>query len=388
MGKLLESSRILWIEAQLRAPPLVQRNVIPRLHKAKEIIRSLIKPYLTVYQLQGQGQGGSLTVILASSGDSKPFLKSILFANEPLEREMGRVPVSRLSELASTLSGDIVIIEAATHLVRRLPRQNAFVMPPRVELMLDVQGDWQDVRRRLHRSVRFHDLRLIRKYGYEYETSHSDQDFELFYHDMYLPSMQVRHAELASPESFREAYQYFRHGWLFLVKRDGNYVSGGLCQARQGVVNFKLTGVIKADEQLMHEGAQAAVYYAVIHWANQEGYETVNFEGCRSYVGTGLFQYKRKWGSAVNLPPHQHKQIWIKVLRNTPAVFRFLRDNPCIIFDEKGKLQALIVTEDPAGVTPEIEATWRKKYETPGLNGLLILSMADLLKEPTYEGQQ
>ncbi len=388
MGKLLESSRILWIEAQLRAPPLVQRNVIPRLHEAKEIIRSLIKPYLTVYQLQGQGQGGSLTVILASSGDSKPFLKSILFANEPLEREMGRVPVARLSELASTLSGDIVIIEAATHLVGRLPRQNAIVMPPRVELMLDVQGDWQDVRRRLHRSVRFHDLRLIRKYGYEHETSHSDQDFELFYHDMYLPSMKVRHAELASPESFREAYQYFRHGWLFLVKRDGNYVSGGLCQARQGVVNFKLTGVIKADEQLMHEGAQAAVYYAVIHWANQEGYETVNFEGCRSYVGTGLFQYKRKWGSAVNLPPHQHKQIWIKVLRNTPAVFRFLRDNPCIIFDEKGKLQALIVTEDPAGVTPEIEATWRKKYETPGLNGLLILSMADLLKEPTYEGQQ
>ena len=388
MGKLLESSRILWIEAQLRAPPLVQRNVIPRLHEAKEIIRSLIKPYLTVYQLQGQGQGGSLTVILASSGDSKPFLKSILFANEPLEREMGRVPVSRLSELANTFSGDIVIIEAATHLVRRLPRQNAIVMPPRVELMLDVQGDWQDVRRRLHRSVRFHDLRLIRKYGYEYESSHSDQDFELFYHDMYLPSMKVRHAELASPESFREAYQYFRHGWLFLVKRDGNYVSGGLCQARQGIVNFKLTGVIKADEQLMHEGAQAAVYYAVIHWANQEGYETINFEGCRSYVGTGLFQYKRKWGSAVNLPPHQHKQIWIKVLRNKPAVFRFLRDNPCIIFDEKGKLQALIVTDDPASVTPEIEATWRKKYETPGLSGLLILSMADLLKEPTYEGQQ
>ena len=103
MGKLFELRRRLWIEAQLRAPPLVQCTVIPRLQEAKEILRLLIRPYLTVYQLRGQGQDGPLTVILASSGDSKPFLSSILFKDEPVESEIGRVPAWRLSELADIL---------------------------------------------------------------------------------------------------------------------------------------------------------------------------------------------------------------------------------------------------------------------------------------------
>jgi len=376
MSRLFELSRRLWIETQLVAPRWLQRAAIDPLHRTRRVLRRLSRFYLQIYQWQGQSQSGPLTVSFASWGDSAPFFKHLLFVKEPVEKEIDRVPVSRLSQLTS-LPGDLVIIEADEHLVRKFPRQHSVVMPPRVQFLLDVRGDWRDVELRISRSVRRHEFRLIRKYGYEYEISHSEQDFETFYTEMYLPTMLEKHKEMVAPVPFQEARVYFRHGLLFLVKRDGIWVSGGVCQPQQGTVNFKLLGVKNADQQLVHQGAQAAVYYAVIRWANQEGFEAVNFEGCRSYM-TGLFEYKRKWGTSIGIPPRQYEQIWIRAQRLTPASRQFLIDNPCIIVDEEGRLHALVVTDDADSLTPEAGAEWHKRYMTPGLSDILVRSVADL----------
>ena len=73
----------LWIAAQFKAPASVQRSVIPRLHTVKEIVRLLAWPYLPVYRMQGQSQGGPLTVDYVGLDFTKPFLKSILFEGDP-----------------------------------------------------------------------------------------------------------------------------------------------------------------------------------------------------------------------------------------------------------------------------------------------------------------
>ena len=344
----------------------------------------LCRPELEVYQWQGQSAGGPITVAFCSCSDAKPFFQSILFTEKPIEREIGRVPIWRLNKLAD-LPGDLVVVEADKSLIRRLPRHRALIMPPRVQFVLDVRGDWRAVELRIYRSVRRHEFRLIRKYGYEYEQSQSAEDFERFYTEMYLPTMIGRHKELASPMSMAEAYLYFRHGLLFQVKRDGVWVSGGVCQPQQGTVNFKLLGVKNADKQLLHEGAQAAVYYAVVHWANREGFEGVNFEGCRPYL-TGLFEYKRKWGTSVSIPKHQYEQIWIRVQRLTPPVRRFLKDNPCVIIDEEEELYGLCVTDDLDKATPETETDWRERFMTPGLSDILVRSATDLVSAGEASG--
>jgi hypothetical protein len=385
MSKPFEFGRRLWIESQLIAPPWLQRTVIDSLHQTKRTLRLFSRPYLKIYQWQGQGQDGPLTVVFGGWDDAKPFFKSMLFVEEPVEKEIDWVPIWRLSKLAD-LPGDLVFIEADRHLVRRFSHQPALIMPPRVQFMLDVRGDWREVELRIFRSVRRHEFRLIRKHGYEYEVSRSDQDFEKFYSEMYLPTMTEKHQELTSLMPLKEAYLYFRHGLLFLVKRDGDWVSGGVCQPQQGIVNFKLIGVKNADKQLIHEGAQAAVYYAVVHWANQAGFEAVNFEGCRSFLSS-LFQYKRKWGTSISIPEHQYNQIWIKVQRLTPVVRQFLKDNPCIVIDEEEKLHALIVTDDLDNITPETEANWHKQYMTPGLSGILARSATDLVSTGEQQRQ-
>ncbi len=376
MSKLFEASRRLWIETQLVASPWLQRTLIEPVHQARRVVRVVAKPYLKIHQWHGQTQRGPLSVSFGGGGDARPFFRSLLFEEQPEEEELTQVPIWDLGRLAD-LPGDLVLIEADKRLVSRLPRQAALVMPPRVQFMLDVRGEWREVELRISRSVRRHEFRLIRKYGYEYDVSHSDEAFDEFYTEMYVPTMAEKHGELTSLISREEAYLYFRHGVLLRVKRDAAWVSGGICQPQSDVVNFKLLGVRGADAQLIHEGAQAASYYAAVRWSNQEGFDAVNFEGCRSYLGS-LFEYKRKWGASVSIPAHQYQHMWLKIQRLTPAVCQFLIDNPCVIHAGEGKLYALVVTDDLGNVTPEAEAQLHKQYMTPGLSGILIRSVNDL----------
>jgi hypothetical protein len=201
---------------------------------------------------------------------------------------------------------------------------------------------------------------------------------------MYLPSVKARHGNLAIPSSFNETYQFFRHGLLLMIKRDGRYVSGCVCSAQQRAVKFVEVGVLDGDMQLMREGAQGAVYYALAHWANQQGYEFVDLLGAWPFISSGVFWYKRRWGATVSLSPDEHKRIWIGIKRNTPAVSRFLKSNPCVVVDGKGNLQGLIVTDDPDNVTPDMEATWNKMYATPGLCGFLNCSVSDLMHKDLF----
>jgi hypothetical protein len=372
VNKSLEFIRDLWIKARLNAPPSVQRTVILRLHEAKEIVRLLARPYLPVYQLQGQGRGGPLMVTHIGLEYAKPFLKDLLFVEDPVEQKVGRIPFWRHDELANLSSGDIIVVETTRHLIRKLPRQNAIVLPQYVHHILDVRGDWQDVKSRFRKSTR-RELRLTQKYDYQYEVSHDDQDFEMFYHNMYVPTMKNRHGSLASLISASEAYQYFRHGLLFLVKRDGQGICGSICDIEQDTVRYMIMGVINGDQQLMDEGAIGALNCLRIQWANQHGYKAVNFLGSGiPRLNGGMFQYKRKWGTAISVPPHLHRQIWIRIQHNTPTVSQFLKENPFIVVDENGKLHGLIVVDDPHNVSAKTRKGWEKRYVTPGLSSLLI----------------
>jgi hypothetical protein len=381
MSKFSELGHWVWMEAQLGAPPFIERAVTPRLHEAKEIARLLAEPYLTLYQWEGQNQGGALTATYAGLGYAGPTLKSLLFTEDPSQEEIGRVSARRPSELANAPANDITVVESSKYLIRKLPRENAVILPFRVQFVLDVQGEWEEVEQRFRRDARRNDMRKAQKYGYEYEISRSETDLEMFYRDMYLPTMEKRHGELAALLPRREAYQLLRYGWLFLTKRDGVYVAGGLCHTRQGILEFKEMGVLDGDEQLMREGAVGAMNYLRIRWAHQEGFKGVNLGECWPYL-SGIFQSKRKWGAVVSIPSHEHKQIWIGIHRNTPAVSQFLKSNPCVIVDSSGELQGLIVVDDSDNITSETESTWHKLYATPGLSGLLVRSVTDLAGKP------
>ena len=158
MNKILELSRSLWIKAQLQSPAWAQQGVLPRLHETKEIARLLVRPRLPVYEWRGQAAGGPLAIVYAGSGFTKRFLMDLLFVREPEERKLGLLAPWLCGELSHLSSGDMTIVHTAKHLIRKLPDQDAIVLPERVGHLLDVCGDWQDVLSRFRRSVRKNEL--------------------------------------------------------------------------------------------------------------------------------------------------------------------------------------------------------------------------------------
>jgi hypothetical protein len=392
MQSLRELGKKLWIDVQLCSPGWVQTTIIPYLYEARDLRR--VRPYLSIHRLQGQNGENPLTVDYVGLNywptlvenlytDYRPTLVRNLFTDKPTVRKIGRVPIWRASSVAARSGTDVVVVIGSKHLIKRLPRHNAFVLPLFVRMVVNVQGDWGDVERRIHKSIRKSHAQLVRKYGYEYELSHREEDFELFYRRMYLPTTEKRHSELASPMSLEEAYQNFRHGYLHLVKRNGQYVGGGLYYAHANVARLRIIGVIDADGQLIREDALGACCYALVHSANQAGFDEVNFGDCAPLLADGIFQHKRRWGSTATHSELSHEQIWLKVQRDTPAVRQFLKDNPLIIIGEHGQLQGLIVSDEADDVAETTRNEWNKQYATPGLDGLLVCSMGDLFSENT-----
>ncbi len=330
----------------------------------------------------GQARGGPLTITYAVSGSDtnlKSYLKSTLFVNEPIEERIGRVPLWRLGPLIDDAASDLTFIAAGKYLIRNLPAQNVIVLPRFVNQTLDVKGEWEEVLQRFHRGLRRHEVRLVRKHGYEYEVSNKDEDFNVFFYEMYLPTMRKRHGDQARLTSYAKAYRTYRHGILFLVKRESTYVSGVLCRVERGsaIVHFLMVGVKQADSQLMKEGAQGALYYAVIHWANQQGYAGVDFQGTDPYLRKGILQHKKKWGAAARI--QSHKRIWIRIHQNTSAVNQFMKDNPCIIINGQGDLQGLFFTDEPDNVPSDTNAAWESLCAMPGLSGYRTCSVEDFL---------
>jgi hypothetical protein len=135
--------------------------------------------------------------------------------------------------------------------------------------------------------------------------------------------------------------------------------------------------VINADQQLLAEGAQSALYYAVIHWANQHNYEAVDFEATEPYLKKGILQYKRKWG--VEARVKSDLRVWVGIHRLTPAVVQFLKDNPCIAISDRSHLYGLFFTDEPDNVSADTREAWKKMCNMPGLQGFKIRSVKDFL---------
>lgn len=354
----------------------------PLLNAAREYSILAFRPYVTSLQFSGQGEAGPLTVSYVTNGGDyklKLFLQSLLFKEEPVEGKPSRVPLWQLGRLIHNPTSDITFINANKGLLNRLPAKNAILLPRLVDQVLDTRGSWEGLLQRFHKTIRRNELRLVRKYGYEYEIFDKDADFEMFFHQMYRPSMITRHNRQASLFSYSKAYQFFKQGVLLLVRRQRTYVSGGICDIKRerGVVHFLIEGVINADQQLLAEGAQSALYYAVIHWANQHHYKAVDFEATEPYLTKGILQYKRKWG--VEARVNSNRRLWIGIHCLTPAVVQFLKDNPCITISDRGHLHGLFFTDEPDNVSADTREAWKKLCNMPGLQGFKIHSVKDFL---------
>ncbi|HET6858674.1 MAG TPA: hypothetical protein VFH94_16490, partial [Streptomyces sp.] len=108
----------------------------------------------------------------------------------------------------------------------------------------------------------------------------------------------------------------------------------------------RLLGVRHGDQRHYDEGAFKAVYHLLLRWAREHHVERVDFFGTEAFLSKGIFQWKRKFGTRVTLPPNHFadKRIRLCVRRDTPQTRDFLVANPLLCLEPGAEGPALVPT--------------------------------------------
>lgn len=292
------------------------------------------------------------TIAYAGAGDGVSKIHQLL---ERRREELGaatkwrvgrRIPTAGLLSGHALPTADLVAVGCTTRQARRLPAASSLVLPFRLHLIVDVDGDPAELRRRTSRRAfqQFNADRKVRDWRFEHTTQVSA--FDHFYDRMHVPTMEKRHGERARSESKDVAYEcLFRHGVLFFVTTGGVRVAGALCHwdPKGRVLTMRLLGVLGGEQQHYDTGAFRALYHLLLEWSYRHDVRQVDFGGTEAWIAKGIFQWKRKFRPRVVLAPNHtgFKRVWWHAATDTTAVREFLVANPVLELMEPGELRSV-----------------------------------------------
>lgn len=274
---------------------------------------------------------------------------------ETAERTSGTLTGSDLRDPVKLPDADITIVGTSADRARSLPAAAALIVPMRVHFVVDIDGDAESVAKRISKRERWQFNRNLRQYDWSWGTDDDPVWFDFFYDRFYRPTMYQRHGERERTETKEVSYEcLFRTGRMFRMTQDGETIGGALCHWEQstGVLTLRLLGVLDGSDEHYDSGAFKAIYHFLIGWCADNGVRQLDFQGTEPFLSKGTYQWKRRFGTRVILPPNHFgaKRLWLGVRRDTPAVRDFLVDNPMLAEAADGTLEGVYFhdTERPA----------------------------------------
>ncbi|MEU2561476.1 GNAT family N-acetyltransferase [Streptomyces longispororuber] len=246
---------------------------------------------------------------------------------------------------------DLVVVGAEAGRLAGLPSNRSVTAPFRVHLTVDIPARLDDLEQRISKRERWQFRRDRARHDWAWTQDATPRALEFFYRRMHLPTMATRHGDRSRTEPWPVArHAILPHGTLFFLTDAGRPVAGVLCHwsADRTTLTTRLLGVLDGDERHYRDGAFKAVYHHLLHWAREQGVPRVDFYGTEAFVSKGIFQWKRRLGPRVELPPNHFstKRIRLYPRRDTPALRDFLVANPLLAHQQDGSLAPVYFTDD------------------------------------------
>lgn len=262
------------------------------------------------------------------------------------ERARETVRGHRLAEPAQLPDADLVIVGTSAAKARRLPAAASLVCPMRFHFVVDIDADAETLHRRVSRRERAQYLRNQRLAQWTWETENDPELFDFFYDRIYRPTMRQSHGDRERVEEKEASHEcLFRTGRLFFLRQGGARIGGALCHWNPSakVLTLRLFGVLDGDTDHYESGALGAVFHFLILWSAENGVRRLDFGGTEPFLSKGTFQWKRRFGTRIVLPPNHfgEKRLWLQVRRDSPAVRDFLVANPVLAEAPDGSLEAV-----------------------------------------------
>ena len=307
--------------------------------------------------------------------DNFAFVLSRLYSEHQIVEKHTRINSLRVKQWTGRYenSADLLCVDVELLYCSMLRADGFLQIPQWIRQKYVIPDSWEKVLASFRRNTRKTDLRKVRKYGFTYQITKSDADFEHFYHHMYVPYLSKRFGDEVIIEPAWKVLRQCQKGELMHIVRDGHVVAAVLLHQLGTRLAYVWVGVPDDLDDELYMGAFSAMYYFTIHHGYSRGCEEIDFLGSRPLLNDGLFRYKRKWGTFVEDSPVPRGDILLKPLQFTAPVQSFFHNNKFIVRDGKDLVGKVLLNHEPA-TKEQVENLWCQ-YQTKGLRELRVFSL-------------
>lgn len=300
--------------------------------------------------LKKRWMGPDWSVTYIGNGTSFELLCHHLFPTSPQDVETTQVFLWQVPSLVKKHAeeGDLVICELNKILhISPLGIDLAFTTPSSVfHIVHGIDRPLDEILPDFQPHLRQR-IRKFEAQGYSYAPTHSEADFNLFYHRMYLPYVHARFTgRNATLHDFDYVHGFFHSGILIQVQKDQEPIAAGVCQLIGDTCRAYFMGVLEGRDELLRQGSNVALWWSVLLWGRQQGARHYNLGTTIPITANGVFTFKQHWGAQVYLDNSSKNQIsYFGISLSSPL--RKHLNNLGFITEKDGKLFRVLL-HDPA----------------------------------------
>ena len=217
------------------------------------------------------------------------------FAGAPVVEKSTHVPVWSLQRHLDQwqAAADLTLVGIDRISARLFLARNYLAMPPLVSYWAAVPESLPAYLRQ--RSSVASDFRRVKKRDYASHLSTAAGDLDLFYEHYFKPYILGRHAKNARLTPRWMLRLVFRSGAIQWLTLNGERVAADLVTKQGRDYHLVVTGIRDGRQDLLRQGALAALYVHSLDHARQFGCTRILLGSSRAFLHDGLTRYKGKW---------------------------------------------------------------------------------------------
>jgi len=330
-----------------------------------------------------KGGGSPFRCLLVGNSAFTEYLKARMYEEPPVVLQGRRIWIPALKKLicnkAETFDLCVAVLPKAYE--STFHGLYDYKCTEEIQQVIDTSGSWEDVRSRFSNTKRKVSNRITERYGLGYRMSDSMEEFDYFYHRMFVPHIKKRFGELSAIDPYGEMKEFFLKGRLLFVTKEGEAVAGALSLVEDGTLVFRRTGVLDGDETHIEGGGQQALYYFQLKYANEHNLRAVDTMMSAPFLNDGVYINKREWGATVL--PDNKSQTWVYFFQPAPSekIAYFFEKNPTIVHSDKG-LKGVIGVSNDMDISIASINDLTRRYQARGLEGFTIVTRNGVLSAP------
>src|SRR5512143_2013449 len=319
------------------------------------------------------------------------YMMQRIYSGSPTILKKWRIFVPSIKKFVQTSSHgiDICVAVLPRSLEKEFGRLCDFKTQEWVRQSLPLLSSAAVTKERVNKKLR-EKGRRVKKEGFDCKISNDLHDFDTFYYDMYLPTVQKQFGDLVLIEPYEDLKSTFLEGRgvLLFVTENGSPVAGSLIFFQDKTLVEYRVGVLHGDRDYVKRGAQSAINYFEIRFALERSCDLYDMLGSRPFLEDGVYGHKRQWGATVSHYDELKTWVYFFILDHGDKTARLFEMNPLIIHTKKG-LMGLLGMVDAAELSPEIRKELIRKHYAPGLKGLMLMTPgSSAFMELSFDEQQ